>query len=219
MAADGRGGVFLGNIARVNGHLRRGVARLDVTATDDRLEPMPSDARLGENSGRTTLTLVRTGDLTLSRSFRWATTGGTAVAGVDYEPAAGTLDFAAGQSSASVTLTLLDNTALDTDRTVRLAITDAVGTALPPVEITIVNDDLGFLSPGIILVAGEGLGRGFLLRPTGHLLRRGGRGGASILSSPSLGSQPAEESWIDPWSDEILVWSYDSRCGFLRLRQ
>jgi hypothetical protein len=199
----------------VNGHLRRGVARLDVTVPDDRLEPIPSDARLGENAGRTSITLARTGDLTLPRSFRWSTAGGTAVAGVDYEPASGTLDFAAGQPSASLTLTLLDNTALDTDRPVRLAITDTSGVVRPPVEITLVNDDLGFLSPGILPVPGGG----FLLRPTGHLIRRDDSTGASILSSVRLGSPPDFEYWIDAWSDEVVIWPGDSSYGFLRLRQ
>lgn len=207
--------MFLGNVARVNGHLRRGLARLDLTALDDRLEPIPSDARLAENSGRTTLTLVRTGDLNLSRVFRWSTAGGTAVAGIDYEPASGTLDFAAGQPSAAIALTLLDNTALDTDRTVRLAITDASGVVLPSVEITIVNDDLGFLSPGILPVPGGA----FLLRPTGHLIRRDGPTGTYIPNSARFGSPPDNEYWIDPWTEEVVIWPGDSSYGFLRLQQ
>lgn len=215
LAADGHGGLFLGNVARVNGHLRLGVARLDVAAPADHLELLPADERLAENVGRTTVALVRTGDWLVPRSFRWSTSGGTAVAGVDYEPASGTLEFAAGQPSASITLTLLDNTALDTDRTLRLAITDASGVVLPPIEITIVNDDLGFLSPGILPVPGGG----FLLRPTGHLIRRDDSRGAAIPSSTHLGSPPDNEYWIDAWSDEAVIWPGTSSPGFLRLRR
>ena len=81
----------------------------------------------------------------------WWTEGGTAKPGVDYVPAAGTLSFPANQPLATLALELIDNVIPDGDRTVRIRLRDAnpAGAEYPFVELTITNDDLGFLPGGI----------------------------------------------------------------------
>ena len=74
------------------------------------------------------------------------------------------------------------------------------GHALPPVEITIVNDDLGFL-PGTLRVFPNGA---WTLRPTGHLdvTRPAGRG-VFLDLLPDL-SNVENSIWLSPYDVEIF---------------
>lgn len=66
---------------------------------------------------------------------------GTALAGQDYQPAAGTITFTAGQTQQTITVNVLGDTAFEPDETLTLTVTPRGGAAVAATG-TIVNDDL-----------------------------------------------------------------------------
>ena len=78
----------------------------------------------------------------------YATTGGSATASVDYQPASGQLTFAAGDVTKQVDITINGDEVVELDETFVLALSNAVGANLPaanPVG-TITNDDRATLT-------------------------------------------------------------------------
>jgi Tol biopolymer transport system component len=97
-----------------------------------------------ENSGSILITVTRTGGSDGGVSVAYATHDGTAVAGTQYTAVAGTLGFAAGQTSASFTVPLLHNPAVTDDTTLTLILTNAGGGAAlgsPATAVLTINDD------------------------------------------------------------------------------
>jgi len=80
-------------------------------------------------------------------SVEYATADGTAVAGRDYTPVAGTLVFEGTIQSKTFSVPIYDNTHTEPDRTFRLILSNPSGCELPPTgnnpaTITILDDDL-----------------------------------------------------------------------------
>lgn len=98
-----------------------------------------------ESDGAATITVRRTGPTNTVVSVEYATADGTAVAGQDYQPAAGTLVFEAGVTEQRFEVPVLNNNRVDGDRTVRLALTNPQGGAvlgrLGSALLTILDDD------------------------------------------------------------------------------
>lgn len=135
----------------INGQPRRSLARLLVHTPLPRIEVDPNSARVPENGGKVSITALRCGTNTEPSSVNWRTEGGTAEPGLDYVLANGTITFLANESSATFELLIVDNAVPDEDRSVRLRLQSQahMSQEYPMVEITIVNDDLGFLPGGI----------------------------------------------------------------------
>ena len=76
-------------------------------------------------------------------SVDWATANGTAVAGSDYEAASGTLTFAPGETSKTVTVQLLGDVDLEPNETFYLNLSNAVSGTITDAQAvgTITNDD------------------------------------------------------------------------------
>lgn len=70
-------------------------------------------AALYEDEGTVQFTVVRTGSLTGTASVDYQTTGGDAIANVDYLPLSGTLHFGNGESQKTITVTVIDNNVTD----------------------------------------------------------------------------------------------------------
>jgi hypothetical protein len=110
----------------------------------------PVAAEPGANTG--TFTFTRTGytDLPLTVAY---TVGGTATAGADYTPLIGSVTILAGASSATVTLTPLNDTAAESAETVTLTLAPgadyAVG-VLGSATVRILDDDSALLPRGSI---------------------------------------------------------------------
>lgn len=68
-----------------------------------------SPPRASESAGAVRVRVLRTGDLTLPASVRYRTAGGSARADVDFTSRAGTLNFAAGQSEATIKIPVRDD--------------------------------------------------------------------------------------------------------------
>ena len=66
-----------------------------------------------EDGGTVQMTVIRTGSLTGAASVDYYTSGGDAVANVDYTPLSGTLHFGNGESEKTITLTVFDNGVTD----------------------------------------------------------------------------------------------------------
>lgn len=99
-----------------------------------------------ENSPRALISVVRSNGVTGTVTIKYAATAGTAVAGVDFTPVSGTLTFSPGQTLATFTIPLLDDTVPDGAKTVLLALTQPTGGAATNGQIlaatlTIVDND------------------------------------------------------------------------------
>ncbi len=137
-----------GDIAAVNGISAVRLGRLLLNGGSPPVVIDPGSAEIRETNGLVTLTLVRTGNNSEAYTVNWATDRGTALPGVDFLAASGTVTFAPGESTHAISLQLLDNQELDADRTVRLSLTARDGAVLPSVTFIIVNDEIGFLPGG-----------------------------------------------------------------------
>jgi hypothetical protein len=89
-----------------------------------------------------TVTLSATSSQTVSVNFN--TANNTALSGSDYNSQTGTLTFTPGQTSKTITLTILDDLNYETDETFYVQLSDATNASIldPSSTITIVNDDL-----------------------------------------------------------------------------
>ncbi len=103
-----------------------------------------ADARVDENGGAplafaVTLSRATSGPVTVY----YATSDGSAQAGVDYTAASGTLTFQAGESSQTVNVTVLDDSHDDTEETLTLTLSNPSSGRLTDAEATgtIVNAD------------------------------------------------------------------------------
>lgn len=97
-----------------------------------------------ENSGSVTITVTRTGGTGGAATVNYSAAGGTAAAGSDFVAAnaAGTLNFAHGQSSASFTISLLDDAAVEGPETILLQLSGNTGAGPgSPVTATLTLSD------------------------------------------------------------------------------
>jgi hypothetical protein len=76
----------------------------------------------GEGSASATITVSRSGGSASGVSVDYATSDGTATAGSDYQASAGTLTFAAGQTSLTFSVTILPDASDEPDETVILTL-------------------------------------------------------------------------------------------------
>jgi uncharacterized repeat protein (TIGR01451 family) len=81
--------------------------------------------RVSEAAERVTIMVTRIGNTTGAASVAFATSDGTAIAGRDYAPASGTLSFAAGETSKTVTVLLIDNAYVEGDHTINLQLSNS----------------------------------------------------------------------------------------------
>jgi hypothetical protein len=134
---------------------------MDLTSVDTNPPPVlePFEIRFAlsnyvvSETGRVaTITVLYGGDESLGDiTVDFFTADGTAVAGRDYVPTNGTLTFTTGETSHTFAVPLLNNFAVDGDRTVRLILTNSnfgsISTTNGEAQLTIVDDDALRLSP------------------------------------------------------------------------
>ena len=125
---------------------RAPVSTPTVTLTND--DPLPvlsaSDISVAESAGLATVSVQLTGASALAASVDYATSDGTALAGADYTPASGTLQFPPGQTTASFTVPLLDDAVAEGTETFSVAFANSVAAgAISPVTVSITDDEAG----------------------------------------------------------------------------
>ena len=98
-----------------------------------------------ESGGSATIKVLRTGGAASGVTVNYATSAGTANATDDYTSATGTLSFAAGQTSASFSVALRDDTVNEANETVNLVLANPTGGAKlgsqPTAVLTILDDE------------------------------------------------------------------------------
>jgi ribosomal protein L24E len=89
-------------------------------------------------------------------SVRWATADGTAVAGQDYEPASGTITFAPGETTKTITVNVIGDYDREADEDFYVRLSDPVNDVLPgaPGRGVLLNEDPK--GQGYWLVASDG---------------------------------------------------------------
>jgi Calx-beta domain len=105
-----------------------------------------TDYSANENAGTANVTLTRTGDTSTPQSVGFFTdTTGTATSGVDFNPASGLVSFNPGETSKTVSVGIIDDSATESNETVVLRLNNpsggvALGTP-SAATLTIVDDD------------------------------------------------------------------------------
>ena len=128
-----------------------GITSAAVTILDDELAPI-GDFHFGsaaysvnENGGQIIVDVIRSNGSAGAATVDYATMDGTATAGLDYQATSGTLNFADGQTSASFTVSVLDDTLLEGDENVVLSLSNpsSGSTLVSPATatLTIVEND------------------------------------------------------------------------------
>ena len=122
-----------------------GAVRDQLTAPSSVLGFTVNSYSLLENSGSATITVERTGGNSGIVAVDYATADGTSLAGVDYLPANGTLLFAAGETTKTFSIPVLDDALVEGNETVNLVLFNPTGGAMLGANVnavlTIVNDD------------------------------------------------------------------------------
>jgi CSLREA domain-containing protein len=120
---------------------------------------------VSEANPQATITVTRTGAHDTAASVNYATVaGGTATggascsAGVDYQDASGTLNFAAGETSETFVVPVCEDTAAEGDETVKLQLSNASGATLgsqADATLTITDNDATVQLSGATYSVGE----------------------------------------------------------------
>lgn len=100
---------------------------------------------VNEIAGAVVVSATRSGELSIPVWVKYATANGTATAGADYLPAAGTLHFAPGQTSAGISIPILQDTLSEATENFTIALdkasTDVVVGSPAVATISIVNNN------------------------------------------------------------------------------
>jgi len=114
-----------------------------------------SSATIAEDGGSVVFTVTRSGSTLRTDTVDYATLGGTATVGTDVAAASGTLTFAPGETTKTVTVVALDDVAFEDDETFELRLSNAQGAPTPTIStdravVAIVDDD----DPAVFSVSG-----------------------------------------------------------------
>ena len=97
---------------------------------------------VNEEAGGALITVTRSGGNLDAASIKYATSDGTAQAGVDYSAVSGTLDFASGQLTQSFTVPISDDALVEGSETINLALSnpsDGSGRGTPSTAVLTIN--------------------------------------------------------------------------------
>ncbi|WP_310491878.1 Calx-beta domain-containing protein [Dechloromonas sp.] len=119
------------------------------TANDDRPGFSINDLTIDEAAGTVTFTVTRTGDLTQSAAVDYAGQDNTAT-GADYSVAAGTLNFAAGVASQTITVAITNDGTFEGAEQFNLNLANPVGAVIVDGQgVGTIVDDGRTLPPGV----------------------------------------------------------------------
>jgi hypothetical protein len=118
-----------------------------------------------EGGPAATITVVRSGGAASGVTVQYATSNDTAIAGADYSATSGTLTFAAGDTTATFTVPVTDDTVGEIRERVRLSLSRPMGGASlgAPATAWLAIDD----NEPVVAFTGLWVGRGFEVARTG----------------------------------------------------
>jgi hypothetical protein len=99
---------------------------------------------VSEGAGTASVTISRVGDTTNAATVEYVTSDGTAQQAKDYTAGSGTLSFAAGETSKTLSVLITDNGYVDGDRTIGITLSNAKGAPLvtpSAATLTITDND------------------------------------------------------------------------------
>ena len=97
---------------------------------------------VSESDSTATVTVMRRGDTTVAQTVDYTTVAGSATPGLDYTTTSGTLLFAAGATSATINIPLLDDAADEANETFGLQLSNpSEGALLLDVALIAISDD------------------------------------------------------------------------------
>jgi hypothetical protein len=120
---------------------------------------------VGEAAGAAAIQIERTGDVSVPLTVTFSTSDGTAVAGTDYSAVVGLpVTFAIGQTVATVSVPLIDNTMVAADKVVNLTLTaptvGALAIGRDTATLTLKDDDvagtIAFAAPSFVAQEKDG---------------------------------------------------------------
>jgi hypothetical protein len=105
-----------------------------VTIVDDDAAPVvqfnPATYAVNENVGNATVTVTKTGSTQLNAVVHYATSNGTATAPADYTATSGDLTFAPNETSKTIPVPIIDDTAHELDETFTVALSSPTSATL-----------------------------------------------------------------------------------------
>ncbi|MEW8158965.1 MAG: Calx-beta domain-containing protein [Candidatus Thiodiazotropha endolucinida] len=115
--------------------------------------------QLTESGSTASITVSRSGGSSGSVNVDYATVDGTATAGSDYTSASGTINFAAGVTSVSFQVALLDDAIYEGDETVSLVLSNPTGGAVTgsadTAQLTILDNESAPATGALVFTASE----------------------------------------------------------------
>ena len=131
------------NISNVSsGNILQGAATANIVDDDLTVWNLSVANQVSEAAGFVSFNISRSGDLNSAASINFATSGGSATAGVDYTPLSQTLNFAAGEINKTVLVALTDDVAAEVPETLIGLLSNAsVGEINTPSKTTVIIDN------------------------------------------------------------------------------
>jgi Tol biopolymer transport system component len=105
------------------------VFRHDTAARSGILQFSTDAFGVDESAGVATITVMRAGGTAGAVNVNYATSDGTGTAGADYTAASGTLSFAAGETTKTFSVAIIDDEAVEGNEVLKLRLTDPAGGA------------------------------------------------------------------------------------------
>lgn len=110
---------------------------------------------LDESAGTVQITVIRKGSAASAITVDYATSQGTATSGINYNDTKGTIAFAAGETSKSFSVTLLDNVTIDGNKNLTIKLSNPTGGSIldnpGSVQLTVVDDEVNKSGTGAIM--------------------------------------------------------------------
>lgn len=116
----------------------------NVPARDNTIQFSQANYSVAENAGSVNITVTRTGDTSGVATVEVATVNGTASDVSDFTPLFRTLTFAAGETSKTVTIFIIDDALVENDETFSVTLSDSTGATLgspSTATVTIIDND------------------------------------------------------------------------------
>ncbi|HKO97440.1 MAG TPA: Calx-beta domain-containing protein, partial [Pyrinomonadaceae bacterium] len=145
---------------------------------------------VNENAGTATITITRSGTTTTPASVTYATANGTATSGQDYNARTELINFAAGETSKTFTVTLLDDSLAEGNETINLALISPTGATI------------GSPASAVLTIIDNEGGCNYALSPTSQNFSSvGGNGSFGVTTSAGCGwSAVSNASWLSTTS-------------------
>lgn len=108
---------------------------------------------VAENGGTISITVARSGPLTAATSVAYLTKNGSAVSGTDYTATNGKLNFVAGEANKTFTVAVLNDSAIDGNKTLALELQNPTGGAVlgtATAQLTIADDEAATFGTGAL---------------------------------------------------------------------